>query len=72
MSRRRRFKDDQGQRVDEIMEIELVRETRLAAESQLQERLNSFQDSLGVNLSKEAQKEAPESSKPSHLSLDNA
>ena len=53
------------------MEIELSKETRLETESQLKERMAKFQDTSGVNMSSDEQKETAHA-KASHLSLDNA
>lgn len=72
-TQRRKFRDDQGQVVDEIMEIELSKETRLESEAQLKERMAKFQNDLGVNLS--GSQDTSSTSQPkqrSHLSKDNA
>ena len=48
-TQRKRYTNRRGDKIDELMEYELTRETVLESESQLNERVGQFRDQFGVD-----------------------
>ena len=70
--RTRRFQGQDGTIVDEIMELEVSKETRLETEAQLSRRLDEVSGKIGVDFqTDEASESAKESGLASHLRSDN-
>ena len=51
-TRRRRYNDKSGMLVDEIMEVDVSRETLIETESQIKKRMSDFTDKFGVKFDK--------------------